>query len=159
MMQVLNRQTRPNPLRHIRRCGLLGVLSFCVILASVSDGFFEETKPTLLIADNDWRPWFNGPANIEKPGFAKEIMARCVEMTGYKSTFRHFPIKRMISMMQNGQMDVSIFSFKPERTKFQRTAKNLCSTNFIYHLRAKTVVYPSKISRISTHYVWDTLLD
>jgi len=96
----------------------LFLMAAALVVALSTPSYAEDEKPTLLIADNDWRPWFNGPENVESPGFAKEIIQRCVTVAGYDPTFKQFPIKRMISMMQSGAMDISIFSFKPGRTEF-----------------------------------------
>jgi len=100
------------------RCSPVIFATIGVLLLFSVDLRAEKADPELLIADNNWRPWYFGSDKLDRPGFAVEIISHCVGAANYRSKFKKFPIERMRSMMKNGKMDISIFSFKHSRTAF-----------------------------------------
>ena len=127
---------------HIARWAIASaVISAALIRPAVS-----ETLP-ILISDNDWKPWYFAGKNDGLSGFAKDVIRRCVRQSGYEPRFRHYPIERMRSMMKNGRMDASIFSFKPHRKSFLVYSKQpLFREFYVPFVRANSTIQIKKIS-------------
>ena len=79
--------------------------------------------PKIVISDPDWPPYFFKGAAYQPIGFAKELISQCVPKAGYRPEFIHFPIKRMRYFMEEGKIDIHIFSYKKERESFLLYAK------------------------------------
>jgi polar amino acid transport system substrate-binding protein len=101
--------------RLIKKTGRRLIFTFVSLFIATS----AQAEPTsLLISDNDWKPWYFAGVTKGKQGFAKDVIGHCVNQAGYIPKFRLFPIERMKSMMKKGQMEGAIFSFKPHRKSF-----------------------------------------
>jgi len=89
---------------------------FChFILPFVS--FLAVAQPTLLINDIKWPPYFfPEESNSNEIGFAKAILNKCLTEQNLSFTYILLPIKRTHKFIESGKIDVSIYSYKPERT-------------------------------------------
>jgi polar amino acid transport system substrate-binding protein len=84
-----------------------------LLLAAVP--FPTLSSDAVRINDNDWPPYFfKGRENAPK-GLGKELLEACIPKTGYEYRFSHLPIKRMWGSIQSGELDINIFSYRPDR--------------------------------------------
>lgn len=117
----------------MKKINLSTVISTCTVclllhfpnFANISDVRDDPLLhlPKIVISDPDWPPYFFKGAAYQPPGFAKELISLCVPEAGYRPEFIHFPIKRMRYFMEEGKIDVHIFSYKKERESFLLYAK------------------------------------
>jgi polar amino acid transport system substrate-binding protein len=73
---------------------------------------------TILINDADWAPFFFAGAKTEPPGFAKEILQRCLVASGWNGEFRPLSIPRMRRGIEVGEVDINIYSHENGREDF-----------------------------------------
>ena len=108
-------------------------------------------ETTILIADNDWPPWFFAGKSGEGSGFGKEVIARCVAKTGYQVKFEHQPIARMMKNMQTGELDAAIFSYRPKREEYLiYTGQPLFRESYVPFVRADSEIKIREISDFDT---------
>lgn len=98
---------------------LLVVCSFlCFIFSSPGLNALEPPSPQqVIIVENDWPPYFFGGSQ-ELPGFAKELLQACIPDTGYSPSFQFYPPNRMYAYLQQGEIDIALFSHRKEREDF-----------------------------------------
>jgi ABC-type amino acid transport substrate-binding protein len=75
---------------------------------ALSDGIIE-------VNDSDWPPYFFAGAKDKPEGFGKELLKHCFEQTGTRAIFRHTAIKRTMRELDEGTLDVNVFSADPRR--------------------------------------------
>lgn len=51
-------------------------------------------------------------------GIGKEILDICIPPTGYKHEYTFYPIKRMRKYMEEGKLDINVYSHRPSRESF-----------------------------------------
>ncbi len=117
---------------------------YAYIAISIAAMFFSaqlfclaEETDVVVVNDSNWPPYFFA-GNPEKPqGFAKELLERCLPETGYEFTFKYYPIQRMFKYIEEGKLDINIFSYTPERESFLVYGKEvLFSTGYKPAVRA-----------------------
>lgn len=72
----------------------------------------------LVLNDVDWPPYLFANNNDTFAGLAKDILRHCLSGSDYQMTFVNLPIKRTHVFMQSGRLDITIYSYKPEREQF-----------------------------------------
>jgi ABC-type amino acid transport substrate-binding protein len=72
----------------------------------------------IIVNDSDWPPMFFAGAPGKEPGFVKELLSTCAPASGRTLRFQHFSIKRTLSKLESGDLDVNVFSPSPERREF-----------------------------------------
>lgn len=100
----------------MRRTALfIGLVVACFITFS-SFRVAGAQEPTILrIIENDWPPYYfeNKPDSL--PGFAREILNICLPQMGYQPEFTFYPVKRMYAYLEQGQLDIALFSYRKSR--------------------------------------------
>ena len=91
------------------------ILLWLFVVSSFS-AFAESSA--LRINDNDWPPYFFGGKEGTPKGIGKEILHHCLVDSDYKFKFTFYPINRMHKYMEEGELDINIYSYKPERESF-----------------------------------------
>lgn len=66
----------------------------------------------------DWPPFFLNERATGQPGLARELMNLCVNSKDYTLRYMQLPIKRTHQYMQSGELDLAVYSFKPDRESF-----------------------------------------
>ncbi len=86
------------------------VLATCVLIPAraFADGIIE-------VNDSDWPPYFFAGAKDKPEGFGKELLKHCFDKTGVKAMFRHTGIKRAVKELEDGTLDVNVYSRDPRR--------------------------------------------
>jgi polar amino acid transport system substrate-binding protein len=75
-------------------------------------------KIALDVNSVDWPPFFLDQKQTGQPGLARELLTLCINKPLYDVHFMQLPIKRTHHYMQTGQLDLAVYSFKPEREDF-----------------------------------------
>lgn len=75
-------------------------------------------KVVLDVNSVDWPPFFLDQKQTGQVGLARELMSLCIHGPDYDVRYMQLPIKRTHQYMQNGQIDLAVYSFKPEREDF-----------------------------------------
>ena len=76
------------------------------------------SQPAIIINDSNWPPYFFAGASDEPPGFAKELIQRCLPVTGWQADFQAQPISRMRKLIEQGDLDINIYSYEKSRESF-----------------------------------------
>lgn len=96
---------------------------FTAIKPSISLARETATKQRLVLNNIHWPPYLFKTRNTRYPGFATEILSGCYNTLGYRPEYIDLPVKRTHFYMKSGELDISIYSFKPERAQFVFYAK------------------------------------
>ncbi len=75
-------------------------------------------KIVLEVNSVDWPPFFLDQKQTGQVGLARELMTACISGAQFDVRFMQLPIKRTHQYMQTGQLDLAVYSFKPEREDF-----------------------------------------
>lgn len=76
-----------------------------------------ELKP-LLVNAVDWPPFFIRKHRDGLPGLAREILDHCLPAAGYVPRYEWLPIKRTYQYMQQGKLDLAVYSHKADREPY-----------------------------------------
>lgn len=77
----------------------------------------SDLKP-LQVNAVDWPPFFIHKSTTGLPGFAREMLDQCLPATGYVARYQWLPVKRTYQYMQQGKLDLAVYSKKPEREPY-----------------------------------------
>ena len=80
-----------------------------VLLGSVFMSPAHAGTTSIVLSDNDWKPWYFSGVTEGKAGFAKDVIGICAKQAEFKPTFRFFPIERMKALMKNGGLLRALF--------------------------------------------------
>ncbi|WP_218156530.1 substrate-binding periplasmic protein [Pseudoalteromonas denitrificans] len=75
----------------------------------------------MIINEPEWPPYYM--TDNSKPGFAKELLSIILTNLNYDFEFQLLPIARGNFYMKNGNADISIFSYKKQRSEFLHYGK------------------------------------
>jgi polar amino acid transport system substrate-binding protein len=93
----------------------------------------------VVINDIHWPPYFMINAQKEGTGFAKETINLCLQHLGYKIEYNELPVKRTHYFMKNGDIDITVYSYKEERKEFLYYAKEvLFNSEYGFLVRANS---------------------
>ncbi len=70
------------------------------------------------ICDADWPPYFFAGKADKPKGLAKEVLEQCFKNMGTKHRFDFYPIGRMFKYMEDGKIDINVFSMEKDRNSF-----------------------------------------
>lgn len=76
-----------------------------------------ELKP-LIVNAVEWPPFFIRKHRDNLPGLAREILDQCLPAAGYTPRYEWLPVKRTYQYMQQGKIDLAVYSRKPERETY-----------------------------------------
>ena len=74
-----------------------------------------EEAQTLRIIENDWPPYYVKDPSANLPGFARELLNICIPQLGYHTDFTFYPVKRMYTYLEKGELDIALFSYRKSR--------------------------------------------
>jgi hypothetical protein len=97
-------------LKHVKRASILlfvGVSAW----PAYGDGIIE-------VNDSDWPPYFFAGDKSKPEGFGKELLKYCFQKTGVRASFRHVGIKRAIKELEDGTLDLNVYSHDARREGF-----------------------------------------
>jgi ABC-type amino acid transport substrate-binding protein len=97
-------------IKHVKRASLLlfvGVSAW----PAYGDGIIE-------VNDSDWPPYFFAGDKSKPDGFGKELLKHCFQKTGVRASFRHVGIKRAIKELEDGTLDLNVYSQDARREGF-----------------------------------------
>lgn len=94
------------------------VLLACFISAFSPKSSSADEADTLKISENDWPPYFFAGKADSPEGIAKELLKMCISDTGYAYKFNFYPVNRMYSYLEDGKIDIAVFSYKKDREAF-----------------------------------------
>ncbi len=98
-----------------------------------------QAFPQVIVVENDWPPYFMGESHEKLPGFAKELLQKCIPAAGYTAKFQFYPVNRMYSYLQSGAIDVALFSYKADGESFLLYGKEaLFSSGYRPVIRSET---------------------
>ena len=80
-------------------------------LPAYGDGIIE-------VNDSDWPPYFFAGEKSKPEGFGKELLKHCFQKIGVRASFRHVGIKRAIKELEDGTLDLNVYSHDALREKF-----------------------------------------
>lgn len=100
----------------------------------------------------DWPPFYiqegGGGANR---GMAWDILATCTRSIDPSAVFDNYPIRRMMKLMEEGELDVNIMSFKPDREKIVSYGREVIFENNYVIIVGNHVTKPiRKLSDLDT---------
>jgi ABC-type amino acid transport substrate-binding protein len=77
-----------------------------------------QKQPTLVVAEADWPPYFFAGKPNTAEGFAKELLKMIFTEMDYNLDYRFYPVNRMYSYLENGEIDICVLSYNKEREDF-----------------------------------------
>ncbi len=96
-------------------------ITFCYCLLMLFSSF--SSAATIYINNLEWPPFFFSDRTEGKIGLGKEIIEICLQRTNHQVIYKTLPIKRTHLYMQTGELDISVYSYKPERNEIVYFAK------------------------------------
>ena len=79
---------------------------------------FARADGIIEVNDSDWPPYFFAGNKSKPDGFGKELLKHCFEKIGVRAIFRHVAIKRTLKELEDGTLDINVFSHDPRRESF-----------------------------------------
>jgi ABC-type amino acid transport substrate-binding protein len=100
-----------------------------LIFGILSNGSVSLGRPLKVYAP-DWPPFYiqDGGSGQNK-GMAWDILATCTRSIDPSTIFDNYPIRRMMKLMEEGEIDVNIMSYKPDREKMLSYGKEVIFEN------------------------------
>jgi polar amino acid transport system substrate-binding protein len=87
----------------------------CLLTIVAHTSTMAEQAPTLRIIENDWPPYYFNQKPEGLPGFARELLELCLPWQGYRTEFTFYPVKRMYTYLEKGELDIALFSYRKSR--------------------------------------------
>ena len=115
-----------------------------------------KTSPgkEVIINNADWPPYFYGNGGPKgKKGIGREILEACVPTTGYTPKFNYYPIGRMVQMVKDGEIDLTVFGSLNDATRLEREAWATYTTETLFSATYKP------ITRSDSTFVFNSLND
>lgn len=89
-----------------------------LVLLALASCALSVPAAEIVVEDTDWRPWTFGGAEDHPPGFAKEVLDRCLRSVGHKPRYLDYPVVRLYEALENGDLDLHVMSRQPERERY-----------------------------------------
>ena len=127
----------------MRRLALFTLLAALGSKTLYADGIVASP---IIVNDPDWPPFFYGGKNQDKPGFVKELLSSCLQKNSWQYVFKFHPIKRMRLNMEQGNIDINMYSYKQSRESFVHYGKEKVFTSaYVPFVRSDSQVKIEKI--------------
>lgn len=111
-------------------------------------------KKTLLLNDIDWPPFLFSRENERYIGIGKEIINQCLDEMGYPIDYLKLPVKRTHVQMQNGDLDISLYSYKKAREDFVYYSKvPIFISEYGFAVAKDSKVAINQISDLEKYYI------
>ena len=110
-----------------------------ILLFTISSQSQAVNKQKIIINDVDWPPYFLIEGESSLKGIGKEILNNCLTINNYRPDFVKLPIKRTHYFMKQGDIDLTVYSYKQEREAFLYYSKEaLFKTDYGFMVRANS---------------------
>ncbi|MFC1850860.1 substrate-binding periplasmic protein [candidate division CSSED10-310 bacterium] len=96
---------------------LAGIFLVLVFLISPPAAVSAEDV-VLMLSNNNWPPFFFGRESDTEKGIAREILEHCLTKMGYAFEFKFYTLRRMHHYMEQGKLDIAIYSYKKSREAY-----------------------------------------
>jgi polar amino acid transport system substrate-binding protein len=133
-------------------------LAFTGLLALSGFAAGQDKQQPIVINDPEWPPYFFGGRPEHPPGLMKELLSQCLTQMQMPFEFKFQPIERMQVGMEQGTLDINIFSYKKEREKILDFGKEVMLTSrYIPIIRADSGITIKKISDFDQYRLGHTI--
>lgn len=120
---------------------------FICALATVSLAMPARADGIVEVNESDWPPYFFAGVKGKPDGFGKELLRHCFEKTATRAVFRHTGIKRAVKELEDGTLDVNVYSKDPRRDRFVLFGNApLFRSDYRPFVRADSTIKIAKIS-------------
>jgi len=111
-----------------------------------------HAEQTVVINDVPWPPYFFiGDKNPQK-GIAKELLNICINQAGYQTEYRRLPIKRTHLYMKNGDIDVTVYSYRKKREQFLfYSQESVFSSEYGFMVKAGSDINITKLADLAPY--------
>jgi polar amino acid transport system substrate-binding protein len=92
-------------------------IAFWIFYCDFGHSKAARNLPTVIINNTNWQPFFFTGIGAPK-GLGGEVLELCLPEAGYKPGYVNNSIKRMYKGLEDGTIDLNIFSYKKEREGF-----------------------------------------
>ena len=105
-------------MRDVRWIGLLlGAICLLSVPGAASDASAGD-RQVLVMGVNYWPPYLFPSDHEHAPGFAQEILTRCVEPAGFRMEYRDSSIPEIFDGLKAGTFDVHVLSYRNDRAEY-----------------------------------------
>ena len=106
------------------------IAALAMLLACAAMDAVPAAGRALTVYTPDWPPFYiHESSSADSKGMAWDILRKCARTIDDAPIFDNYPIRRMLKLMEDGQLDVNIMSFKEDRTKFVTYGKEVVFEN------------------------------
>lgn len=101
----------------------------------------------IIVNDVDWAPYFflNDEKNLQ--GIGKEVINHCTQKLAINIDYQRLPVKRTYQYMQQGVIDLTVYSFKKSRENFLYYGKeSIFKTEFVFITKANSLFEINNLS-------------
>ena len=93
--------------------------------------FIANASESLVVASGDWAP-FQGK-DIDKNGFASEVVRHAFHHSKVKVTFKYFPWSRSLEMTKSGKTDATfLWGYNKEREKDFLYSEKIVDVSYVF---------------------------
>ena len=101
---------------------------------------------TLILNDIDWPPYLFPESKSHLSGVGKDVLNECLPKKDFTLKYNKLPVKRTHLYMQNGELDISLYSYKKEREEYVVFGKvPVFTTEYGFAMRADSTLDIQKI--------------
>ena len=130
-------------------------LVFSISLAFVSFYTLAD-KGAVRVNDTNWPPYLFSPVQYigqqTFSGLAKDVINYCFAKQNQVAKYVPLPVKRTHLYMQNGQLDMAIYSYKKEREQFVLYGKEpLFISSYGFAVRADSAIEIDELSDLTQY--------
>lgn len=130
----------------MKKNGSLNILFLVAIWAFAP--FLHASR--LILNDIDWPPYLFPESESHLSGLGKDVLNACIPKNNFTIKYIKLPVKRTHLYMQNGELDISLYSFKMEREEFVVYGKvPVFTTEYGFAVRADSNIDIQKIEDLS----------
>jgi len=116
--------------------------------------FPAHAKQTVIINDVAWPPYFFIGEKTPQQGLGKELLNLCVQQAGYDIEYRRLPVKRTHIYMKNGDIDITVYSYRKQREQFLIYSKeSLFSSDFGFMVKADSDIVINDLKDLAPYRI------
>jgi ABC-type amino acid transport substrate-binding protein len=116
--------------------------------------FIANANQKIIINDIQWPPYFMINAKEEGSGLGKDIISLCVQRGGYQVEYRELPIKRTHHFMEEGEIDITVYSYKEKRKEILYYGKEaLFNSEYGFMVRTDSDIKINKLADLEPYVI------
>jgi polar amino acid transport system substrate-binding protein len=128
------------------------VIKFIPLLLCFLPCFLVNANQKVIINDIHWPPYFMINAQKEGTGLAKEVINLCLQRIGHEAKYNELPVKRTHHFMEEGEIDITVYSYKEERNKILYYGKEvLFNSEYGFMVKAKSDISVDKLADLNPY--------